>query len=609
MKFNRIIGKINPELIAKAEKMLSLIFLDLALRYGNEHVGTALGGDPFLFSMLQPMQHIATLNINTAATDGRRYYWNPKFILSRGKEARIAMRLVAAHEAWHAIYMHPSRRGSRHPKLWNIAVDFIVNWTVMSDLRSRKQNPSEFFQKYLGNFVLLEQYANHLRNPFVKIPGTEHFVPEPPGVDEEGNPIVLPVASEDRALTEKEEKELERLKNKIKYFFADPDLPADMRKPEKIYDYLYHILPKCPKCGKVGIYQYPKEDEEEPFVPPAPHDHNENEQNKPEPSEPKEPKELPPVELPDDDDLSLGPVHTHDDPDHHSHDHDDEHEPDCSCSDPSEEGDEPAAGPDGTGPSQPGPGNKPGQHGPGCSGPGGCEGYDIFGFGDTLDDHMDANESPEKMAKRLADAIESAKKMAGHVPGELEDELNSLMAPRVRWQDFIRVKLIKTRDGNGRNDWTRFKTRQLFAGLLIPKRKNNYASFGCLLDTSGSMSKDDMTFGVSQLQSLDEKSEGWIVPADATVYWDHAVKLRKVNAGEISQIKVVGRGGTMFAQFFDNYEKEMGKTDFLIVITDGYLLDTDVAAMKNPGVDVIWLITSSCSFNAPFGRVFELKSL
>ena len=66
----------------------------------------------------------------------------------------------------------------------------------------------------------------------------------------------------------------------------------------------------------------------------------------------------------------------------------------------------------------------------------------------------------------------------------------------------------------------------MFSGLLVPKRKSYYAHFGCLLDTSGSMSKDDMAFGLSQLQSLDERSEGTIVPADADIYWDDATKIK-----------------------------------------------------------------------------------
>jgi predicted metal-dependent peptidase len=144
---------------------------------------------------------------------------------------------------------------------------------------------------------------------------------------------------------------------------------------------------------------------------------------------------------------------------------------------------------------------------------------------------------------------------------------------------------------------------------MNPKRKSYYAHFGCLLDTSGSMSTEDMAFGLSQLQSLDERSEGTITCGDAEIYWEQSTKIRKMSPDELNKVKVVGRGGTMFSSYFSDYEKhkEVGECDFLIVISDGYLMDTDIAEMKNPGKDVIWLITSDCDFKAPFGRVFQLR--
>ena len=147
----------------------------------------------------------------------------------------------------------------------------------------------------------------------------------------------------------------------------------------------------------------------------------------------------------------------------------------------------------------------------------------------------------------------------------------------------------------------------MFSGLMTPKRKSYDAQFGCLLDTSGSMSKDDIAFGISQLASLDEKAEGIIVPCDSQIYWDDATKIKKCNPEQLSKIKVLGRGGTLFASFFSDYEKNIGKCDFLIVITDGYLLEQDLVNMINPGIDTIWLITSSSEFKPPFGRVFHLK--
>jgi predicted metal-dependent peptidase len=523
MKFAKVIGKIDSKLLVRAEEALSQIFLELGTRYSNTHVGSFLGGDPLIFGLMYPVEHIATLNIPTAATDGKRYYWNPKFLI---KLSKIGLRIICAHEAWHAIYMHPSRRGSRIPKLWNIAVDYIVNGTAMEDLRARKRNPEKDFTENVGRFMKLKDYAELIKNPKAVIKGFEDLKISEDLSDDSS--VELPKANEDRELTPQEQKELERREKKVKFYYADPELDEEMKRPEKIYDFLYNLLPKCSKCGSVGKY----------------------------PSKSKKSKKP-----------------------------DDKKESGDQSNDPQDQ----SKG-----------------KGKGCDQCG--DGLDIFGLGGTLDDHMDTEESEEKLAKRISDAMESAKKMAGYVPGALEEELGKLTAPKVTWQDIVRTRLLKARAGNGRNDWTRFRTRPMFTGLLVPKRKNYFAHFGCLLDTSGSMGKDDMAFGLSQLQSLDERSEGTIVPADAQIYWEDATKLKKCDKEEISKVKVMGRGGTKYAEFFDDYEKHIGKCDFLIIITDGFLLDTDIAEMKNPGVDVIWLLTSSSSFNAPFGRVFDLHS-
>lgn len=573
MKFSRVIGKIDPKLVHSAEEKLSQVFLELGTRYNNEHVGTGMGGDPFIFGLMYPVEHVCTLNMPTAATDGKRYYWNPKFVL---KQSRIGLRIICGHEAWHAIYMHPQRRGSRLPKLWNIAVDFIVNGMVMDDFRARKMDPKEMFTKHLGKYMTLEQYAEMLKNPFAPNKGFEEFKP----TSETGETIDLPAPNEDRELTPKEIKELERREKVQKFYYADPDLDEDMKKPEKIYDYLYSLLPKCPKCGRVGVYKMPN-------------------QGKGKGKDKDKDKKQQGQGQGQDQDQQQQQGQGQGQDQQESHDHGDGQP--CNCPNHDQQG-------QGDGQGQ-GQGQDQGQgqgEGQGCDECGG--GFDVFGFGSTLDDHMDTEESEEKLAKRISDAMEAAKKMAGHIPAALEDELGKLTAPKVTWQDIIRTRLLKARAGNGRNDWTRFKTRPMFTGLLVPKRKNYYAHFGCLLDTSGSMSKDDMAFGLSQLASLDERSEGTIVPADATIYWDKATKIKKANFEEISKVKIYGRGGTKYAEFFTDFEKNIGDCDFLIVITDGYLLDTDVAEMKHPGKDVIWLITSGSSFNPPFGRAFDLRS-
>jgi len=71
----------------------------------------------------------------TAATDGRNFYYNTRFIeMLRPKEIEF----LFGHEVLHCVYDHFGRRGDRDPQIWNIANDFCVN----SDLK--KHNVGEF---------------------------------------------------------------------------------------------------------------------------------------------------------------------------------------------------------------------------------------------------------------------------------------------------------------------------------------------------------------------------------------------------------------------------------------------------------------------------------
>jgi len=61
---------------------------------------------------------------STAATDGRNFYYNTRFIeMLKPKEIEF----LFGHEVLHCVYDHFGRRGTRDPQLWNIANDYAVN--------------------------------------------------------------------------------------------------------------------------------------------------------------------------------------------------------------------------------------------------------------------------------------------------------------------------------------------------------------------------------------------------------------------------------------------------------------------------------------------------
>lgn len=60
----------------------------------------------------------------TLCTDGRNMWVNPAFWATLSLDLKIA---ALAHEVGHKMLLHCSRRGARHPMLWNIAADYVVN--------------------------------------------------------------------------------------------------------------------------------------------------------------------------------------------------------------------------------------------------------------------------------------------------------------------------------------------------------------------------------------------------------------------------------------------------------------------------------------------------
>ena len=63
-------------------------------------------------------------SVGTAGTDGRRLIINPSFFLGLTEGERI---FLLAHETLHVAYLHCLRRGTRDPRLYNAAADYVIN--------------------------------------------------------------------------------------------------------------------------------------------------------------------------------------------------------------------------------------------------------------------------------------------------------------------------------------------------------------------------------------------------------------------------------------------------------------------------------------------------
>ena len=112
-KFANLLGKTDPKIDREVREMLITARVGLLLKasfFGN------------LATRLKLIN--ADEWCSTAATDGRNFYYNSRFIkMLRPKEIEF----LFGHEVLHCVYDHFGRRGERDHQLFNIANDYCVN--------------------------------------------------------------------------------------------------------------------------------------------------------------------------------------------------------------------------------------------------------------------------------------------------------------------------------------------------------------------------------------------------------------------------------------------------------------------------------------------------
>jgi predicted metal-dependent peptidase len=79
---------------------------------------------PFVGSIALGMPFVFDDSIPTAATNGKRVAFNPEFV---DKLTDEETKFLVAHECFHPMMEHNFRRGSRQPRRWNMAADYVIN--------------------------------------------------------------------------------------------------------------------------------------------------------------------------------------------------------------------------------------------------------------------------------------------------------------------------------------------------------------------------------------------------------------------------------------------------------------------------------------------------
>jgi predicted metal-dependent peptidase len=89
-----------------------------------------LGKSPFFATLMMGTQVIERDDLPTAATDGKKIYYNAAFIDSLSVDV---VQFVMGHELGHMMYEHVLRKGNRNHRLYNIAGDYVINLLLKDD--------------------------------------------------------------------------------------------------------------------------------------------------------------------------------------------------------------------------------------------------------------------------------------------------------------------------------------------------------------------------------------------------------------------------------------------------------------------------------------------
>ena len=146
---SKVVTVTNPQVDAAARDKLITARIGLLLKA------------PFFGNLATRMQLINADDwCPTAATDGRKFYYNSEFV---NKMPLKQVEFLVGHEVLHVVYDHMGRRADRDPKISNIAADYCVNGDLMDQRVGEKIPVGLYSDKYTG-WSMEEVYDDLMQN-------------------------------------------------------------------------------------------------------------------------------------------------------------------------------------------------------------------------------------------------------------------------------------------------------------------------------------------------------------------------------------------------------------------------------------------------------------
>lgn len=219
----------------------------------------------------------------------------------------------------------------------------------------------------------------------------------------------------------------------------------------------------------------------------------------------------------------------------------------------------------------------------------------------NFDEHVIWGESEgekEILKEKVRQAVNKAAertRSAGRMTADNELAVNQLNKSLVNWKDQLKRFVARTITSHIESSK---KKRNRRYGIMFPGTiKVEDLHIGVAMDTSGSISDNELTQFLSEISQIAKYAKVTVVEADTTVKNSYIFKPNKT-------YKVKGRGGTAYQPAFDWFNKMKDQVDGVIYFGDMDCFDTE--AIHKPKYPVLWAIVGNQRKPADFGNEIRI---
>lgn len=211
----------------------------------------------------------------------------------------------------------------------------------------------------------------------------------------------------------------------------------------------------------------------------------------------------------------------------------------------------------------------------------------------------------DQLAKDISAAVRTGALLAGKQGGEVDRSFDAMMQSKVDWAEQLREFVSSVCVGKGDSTWAKPNRRWLQHNMYLPSQISESIGSICVaIDTSGSISGEDITKALSELVSICDNTQPEKVDL---LYWDSHVASHELYHVDtygslLTSTRPKGGGGTDVACVFEYIEKNKLEPVVCIVITDGYT----PFPSNTPPYPVLWVMVDNKHTQPPFGSVIRV---